>query len=126
MIEYLEKAKHQIEKIAASQYENIQKASKLFAKAIIEDKIIHAFGTGHSQMIATEMFARACGLANVNAIMDDLVMLGSGARRAASIERISGLADLLWDKYEIKKGDLMVIISNSGRNAMPVEIALRG
>lgn len=93
--------------------------------AIIKDNIIHTFGTGHSQLIGMELFTRASGFANVNAILDDLVMLGSGARRGASIERISGLADVIWEKYFVQPEDLIIIISNSGRNAMPIEIAMK-
>jgi uncharacterized phosphosugar-binding protein len=125
MLEYAEKSIKQIKKIVATQTENIQKAAHLFAEAIIQDKIIHTFGTGHSQMIGLELFTRASGLANVNAIMDDLVMSVSGARRGAAIERVSGLSDILWAKYAVGPGDMMVVISNSGRNAMPVEMAMR-
>jgi uncharacterized phosphosugar-binding protein len=125
MLEYAEKAIKQIEKIVSTQAGNIHKAAEWFAEAIIQDKIIHTFGTGHSQMIGLELFTRASGLANVNAIMDDLVMPVSGARRGASIERVSGLSDILWEKYAIQPGDILVVISNSGRNAMPLEMAMR-
>jgi len=107
-----------------SQSNNILKAAELFAEAIIQDKIIHTFGTGHSQMIGMELFARASGLANVNAIMDDLVFSISGARRGASIERISGLKDILWEKYSFQPNDIVLVVSNSG-NAMPIEFAMR-
>jgi uncharacterized phosphosugar-binding protein len=125
MIEYIKKAIQQIEKIACTQNESLHQAAQLCAKAIVKDTIIHTFGTGHSQLIGMELFTRASGLVNVNAIMDDLVMLSSGARRAASVERINGLADIVWEKYCIQPEDLMIIISNSGRNAMPVEMAMR-
>lgn len=93
------------------------------AKTIIEDRIIHTFGTGHSHIIGLELFIRAGGLANVNAFLDSIVMTSEGARRSAEIERISGVSKVLWDQYKIDKEDLFIIISNSGRNAMPIEMA---
>ncbi|MEC7173887.1 MAG: SIS domain-containing protein [Bacteroidota bacterium] len=93
------------------------------SKTIIEDRIIHTFGTGHSHIIGLELFIRAGGLANVNAFLDSIVMTSEGARRSAEIERISGVSKVLWDQYKIDKEDLFIIISNSGRNAMPIEMA---
>lgn len=125
MFEYLEKINELIKSIASTQKDNIEKAAEWIADVIMEDHIIHAFGSGHSHIIGMELFTRAGGLANVNAILDDLVLATSGARRGGEIERISGLSDILWEKYKISSSDIMIIISNSGRNAMPIEMALR-
>jgi len=76
-------------------------------------------------MIGIELFCRAGGLANVNAILDQDVLTSNGARRSGAIEKVSGLSDILFDQYKIKAGDIMVITSNSGRNAMPIEMAMR-
>ena len=68
-------------------------------------------------MIGLELFARAGGIANVNAMLDSTVMTSEGARRSAEIERISGFAKVIWDQHKIEKNDIFFIISNSGRNA---------
>ena len=125
MFEYVEKINEQLVSLATNQKQQIIKAAEWFAQAIIDERIIHAFGTGHSQMVAMELFARASGLANVNTILDDLVMSVSGARRGGRIECVSGLADIVWAKYDIRPTDVLLIISNSGRNAMPIELAMR-
>lgn len=125
MFEYLEKINLLISKLTSSQKEQLIKASKLVAEVIKKDKIVHTIGTGHSQMVAMEMFGRASNIANVNTIMDDLVLLASGARKSSEIEQISGLAAILWNKYSFEKSDLIIIISNSGRNAIPIEMALK-
>ena len=101
----------------------LDKVIELVSETVIKDKIIHAFGTGHSHMIGLELFARAGGIANVNAMLDSTVMTSEGARRSAEIERISGFAKVIWDQHKIEKNDIFFIISNSGRNAMPIEMA---
>jgi uncharacterized phosphosugar-binding protein len=125
MFEYLDKIKLLIDKLSNEQSEHLRKASEMVAEVIRNDGIIHTLGTGHSQMIAMEMFSRASNLANVNAIMDDLVLMTSGARRASDIEQISGLAEIIWNRYVFNKSDLIIVISNSGRNTLPLEMAMK-
>ncbi len=125
MFEYLDKIKKLIDKLSTEQNEPLAKASQMVADAIANDRIIHTIGTGHSQMIGMEMFGRASNIANVNAIMDDMVLLAGGARRSAEIEQVSGRAEIIWKKYRFERSDLIIIISNSGRNAIPIEMALK-
>lgn len=124
MFEYIEKIKAHIDRIATTQREAIEQAAQRVADAILEDRLIHTFGTGHSHMIGLEMFARAGGLGNVNAMIDSTALMVEGARRSAYLERLPGLAATIWENYRISPGDLMIVISNSGRNAMPLEMAM--
>lgn len=105
--------------------EMIEALSARFAETIMQDRIIHVFGTGHSHMIGVELFARAGGLGNINALLDPDTIPSFGAQRAGRMEQCSGVADAIFDSYRIEKGDLMVITSNSGRNAVPIEMAMR-
>ena len=123
MYQYHSEVKKLIDKVVHKNQDIINKVIDLVSKTIIDDKIIHAFGTGHSHIIGLELFARAGGIANVNAMLDSTVMTSEGARRSAEIERISGFAKVIWDQHKIKKNDIFIVISNSGRNAMPIEMA---
>lgn len=123
--DYVSKIQAQLETIARSQELQLKQAARWLAETIINDRIIHTFGTGHSHMIGLELAIRAGGLANVNAILDSSVLSVEGARRGAMIERLSGLADIIWDEYQFHEEDVMVLISNSGRNALPIEMAMK-
>ena len=123
MYQYHSEVKKLIDKVVDKNQDILNKVIDLVSKTIIDDKIIHAFGTGHSHIIGLELFARAGGIANVNAMLDSTVMTSEGARRSAEIERISGFAKVIWDQHKIKKNDIFIVISNSGRNAMPIEMA---
>lgn len=123
--EYYENIK-EIMDVVVKKNENTLKelANKIFEN-IRDDHIIHTFGTGHSHMIGIELFARAGGLGNVNALLDPDVLTAYGARRSSDIEKLSGMSDIIFDHYKIDNKDMMIISSNSGRNAMPIEMALR-
>ncbi len=83
MLEYQEKAIQQLNDIVLNQENAIMQDAEYLAACIINDHIIHTFGTGHSHMIGLELFVRAGGLANVNAMLDSMVLTSEGSRRSA-------------------------------------------
>ena len=103
----------------------IKELAEKVAENIENDKVIHTFGTGHSHMLGIELFARAGGLGNVDAMLDPDTLTSFGAQRSGAMEKTSGVSDVIYDSYNIEKGDMMIITSNSGRNAMPIEMAMR-
>lgn len=123
--EYSDKIIELIKKVEETNKDTITKAAEKFAECVEKDKIIHAFGTGHSHMVGVEMFCRAGGLGNVDAMVDPDAVTTFGTQRSGAMERVSGVADVIYDSYKIEKDDIMVITSNSGRNAVPIEMAMR-
>ena len=123
-LEYLRNLQSILENIIENQLEAIDKAAFLFAEALKNGKNIFLFGTGHSHMLAEELFYRAGGLVRLQPVLETSLMLHESASKSTEIERLEGYAQILSDSYKMKKDDVIVIISNSGRNGIPVDMAL--
>ncbi len=123
-LEYIKINQEIIEKIAAEGAENIEKTAELFSEALINNKKIFLFGTGHSHMLSEELFYRAGGLVKIQPILDPPLMLHVSASESTVAERVEGMAQNLFDEYGIKENDVIVIISNSGRNGVIIDMAI--
>jgi len=113
-----------IESLQEEQLGSVREAGRLVAEVLRADRLVHVFGTGHSHMLAEEGLYRAGGLAPVNAILESGLMLHEGAAVSTRLEKLPGYSPIVADKYGFEEGDLLVVVSNSGVNAAPVEIAL--
>ncbi|SEN81611.1 sugar isomerase domain-containing protein [Paenibacillus sp. OV219] len=110
--------------LKAKEQENLSQAALLIADAIESGRTLHAFGTGHSHMLAEELFYRAGGLASVNPILEEGLMLHRNAEQSTDLERLEGLAAVIFKQQAARSGDVIIIASNSGRNAVNIEMAL--
>lgn len=121
---YLDEAVRLLTKVRDEQDSAIHEAAELMAHAVSAGGLVHLFGTGHSHLLSEELFYRAGGLAQINPILVDALMLHAGAARSTHLERLSGLAETLLDNEPIEPNDVMIVISNSGGNAACVEMAV--
>jgi uncharacterized phosphosugar-binding protein len=121
---YLGRISAMVARLHEEQLEQIREAGRLVAEALRADRLVHVFGTGHSHMLAEEGLFRAGGLAPVNAILESGLMLHEGAAVSTRLEKLPGYSPIVADKYGFEEGDLLIVISNSGVNAAPVEMAL--
>lgn len=105
--------------------DSVRHAAREISTALEAGGIVHAFGTGHSSLLAQELFYRAGGLVAINPILDPRLGFERGAIESTEFERDLGAAGELAAKAGFRSGDAGIVISNSGRNALPIEMALR-
>lgn len=112
-----------IERAAAAQQAALAQSAREVAARVRAGGILHTFGTGHSVLIAEELYGRAGGPTFVNAIFDETLALPGEMAKSTRAERLPGYAAVVLEGAGLREGDAMLIASNSGRNAVPVEAA---
>ncbi|HLO34931.1 MAG TPA: SIS domain-containing protein [Candidatus Deferrimicrobium sp.] len=118
-----------IERVAATQSDQIETASQWCAEAIANDGLVHLFGTGHSRIPVEEMFPRYGSYPGFNPIVElsmtfhTQVVGANGQRQAMFIERVPGLAEVILSNFRFGPHDVMMVFSASGLSAVPVEMA---
>lgn len=122
--EYLKHIFALLEKLETTQEETIDRVAQTCADAIEKGGLLYFFGTGHSHMICEEPFYRAGGLACVYPILEADLMLHAGASKSSGYERLEGVGDLAVANTGLGKGDVLFVISNSGRNCAVIDAAL--
>lgn len=113
-----------MDRLIADEGAAMDAARDAIAATLVAGGIVHVAGSGHSHLIALEVFYRAGGIAAAQAILEEDLMLHRGAARSTRLEREEGRAAAVLERYTITPGDVVIVVSNSGRNAYPVELAL--
>jgi uncharacterized phosphosugar-binding protein len=119
---YLDAASAALTRVTA-QLDGIEQCARLVADALATDHQVVGFGTGHSHLVAEDMYARAGGLAGIGAVLEPSLMLHEGPAKSSALEKLEGYGDVLVEQQALGAGDVAIVISNSGRNAVPVEFA---
>ena len=101
----------------------IDEAGRMLADSLAADGMLYVFGCGHSHMIEEELFYRAGGLGAVCPLFESSTMLHEGAAKSSKIERMSGYAQLVIDRYDIGPKDCFLAVSSSGINPFIIEMA---
>ncbi|WP_371616496.1 SIS domain-containing protein [Streptomyces sp. NBC_00454] len=115
-----------LERVRDEESAHIGEAGTVIADAVAAGNKLFAFGAGHSSLPAQDVVYRAGGLA----LMNFLAVPGTAgidvmpATLGSALERVDGLAGAVLDSSPASDGDVLVIISLSGRNALPVEMAM--
>ncbi len=120
---YCEKIIDILNEIKTTQKDKILLAADMVAETIQNDGIIYIFGCGHSHLIGLDCFYRAGGLVNVSAMLDTDLMLHNGAAKSSKMEKMSGIAESIFERYCLTEKDLLITVSTSGKNAVPCEMA---
>lgn len=126
--DYLQKATAIIETISVQQ-SDIQQAAQWFAQSIARGRMVHVFGSGHSRIMVEEMWPRYGSFPGFNPIVElsltfhNLVVGANGQRQAMFLENVEGLAERILRNFDILEEDSALIISSSGCNIVPIEMA---
>ena len=122
--QYITEIRLLVDGVEATQLETIKRVAGLICDAIIRERPTFVFGAGHSALLSIDLFARAGGLLQIQPMLDAGLDFFSGARRQGGFERLPGYAEIMIQDYDIQPDDVVIVISNSGRNPAPVEMAL--
>jgi uncharacterized phosphosugar-binding protein len=120
---YFQTASDTLAEVAATQGEALEAAARLVADGVAGGGVLHLFGAGHSQLVALDGFLRAGGLACVNPIVDPALSPAAGPD-VSRVERTSGHAATVLEAEDLRPGEVVVVVSDSGVNPVPVEVAL--
>lgn len=122
---YLDKGLELIRRIQDTQLENIERAADLIAQAIADGHTLYAWGGPHSSLPIQDIFWRAGGLALVNPVFTHGLSLEVGPIYLTSfLERTEGAGREFFGQIGAEAGDVIILVSTSGRNAFPIEMAM--
>lgn len=115
--------------VVSGQMDTIREVADLFATTILSGRMVHLFGSGHSRIMVEEMWPRYGSFPGFHPIVElsltyhHDVVGANGQRQAMFLENVSGLADRILRNFDIKPEDSALVISSSGCNVVPVEMA---
>jgi uncharacterized phosphosugar-binding protein len=126
--EYLSKCRGLIKAVEA-QMPALNQAADWFAASILAGRMVHCFGSGHSRILVEEMWPRYGSFPGFNPIVElsltfhNGVVGANGQRQAMFLENVSGLAERILRNFELSPSDSAFVISSSGCNRVPIEMA---
>src|ERR1700690_2288308 len=125
---YFEKSR-ELANIVERQLSQIQRAADWFAQSILAGRMVQVFGSGHSRIMVEEMWPRYGSFPGFNPIVElslsfhNLVVGANGQRQAMFLENVSGLAERILRNFALESRDSAFVISSSGCNVVPIEMA---
>ncbi|MVM41530.1 sugar isomerase domain-containing protein [Spirosoma sp. HMF3257] len=126
--QYIQKSRAILDTVE-QQSEAIQQAAQWFSQTILAGRMVHLFGSGHSRIMVEEMWPRYGSFAGFNPIVElslsfhNLVVGANGQRQAMFLENVPGLAQRILRNYDLSELDSALVISSSGCNVVPIEMA---
>lgn len=129
-MDYIYQAQAIIQRIQDTQMGQIDRAADVCASTIAEGGLVHMFGTGHSRIFVEEMFPRHGSFPGFHPIVElsltyhNLVVGSNGQRQAMFLEHIEGFGQVILRNFVLQPPDNFLIFSNSGVNAVVIDVAL--
>ncbi|WP_421850508.1 sugar isomerase domain-containing protein [Oricola sp.] len=129
-LSYFDTVIERLKRVSETQSDAITAAAEICAAAIMNDKLVFTFGTGHGSFAAMEMFPRTGTVTGFRPIVESTMIsfhrvLGDGgARQYRFIHGREGYGDAILSSHQLDAGDAMLIFSHSGLNAVTLDIAV--
>lgn len=127
---YLLAAQAVLDSIAGSQLDAIDRAAQVCARSIAAGGLVHAFGTGHSRIPVEELFPRHGSFPGFHPIVElsltnhTQIVGANGQRQAMWLEKREGFGEVILRNFHFGPDDAMIIFSNSGVNAVVIDVAI--
>ncbi len=127
--QYLDRCSTLLDRVRG-QADAIRQAADWCAATILAGRMVHVFGSGHSRIMVEELWPRYGSFPGFNPIVElsltfhNLVVGANGQRQAMFLENVSGLADRILRNFALDPRDTALVISSSGTNVVPIEMAL--
>lgn len=121
--QYFKKLEELLNVVENAELKNIKKAAVEIARSIQQGGIVHVFGCGHSHILGEELFYRAGGLVPISPLLIEDLMLHKGAVRSSQLEKEERFAEQFMAGVKIQPEDVMIVVSTSGRNHVPIDVA---
>lgn len=126
MQQYLSALRSILETVETTQSEVMEQSAAALSQCILQKHAVFTFGTNHAGLLAQELFYRTGGLAVINCIRAPGVSLDvDPPTLTTDMERLAGYGKAIVDANPIQSGDVVILHSVSGRNTVPIDVALR-
>jgi uncharacterized phosphosugar-binding protein len=130
-LEWLKRSRGVMDRIEATQMENVRRAAELMAASIAAGRWVHTFGCGHATIPVEEMYPRIGGFVGFHPIIElplsffTHIVGEMGVRQFVFLEGVEGYGRKIMDSYTFDPRDTMWIFSHTGINAVNIDVALR-
>lgn len=127
-MEFIDQIQKVLNEIKTLEQAQIVKASRACAASIQAGRAVLLFGAGHSALPVQEAFPRIGSIPGFIQITEPALgfngfVTGKGGQKQMSfLEGTSGFAAVILSNYDLTPADTLIVFSNSGINALPVEL----
>lgn len=128
--DYITGVRKIIDSIEKTQMEAIDRAVDICMNSLLNDNVVHLFGSGHSRMAVEEMYPRYGSFAGFHPMVElsltnhHAVVGSNGQRQAMYLENVEGFGKVIASNYHYGEHDSMILFSQSGTGTVVVEMAL--
>lgn len=115
--------------VERDEHDALDAAAALMADALVQRRLVHLFGSGHSVLPIQDAFPRYGGFVGLHPLTDPRLMwhdvLGSGGvRELLWLERTEGYVERYLSHEPLLAGDVLVAFSHGGRNCAAIEASM--